>query len=79
MTLTTETWISVMLALISIAGNVIQFLQNKRLKQEMAALRGACGNYLHNAANDKSQRSELHAHAEGVIVSLWEALGRLSE
>jgi len=79
MTLTTETWISIILALISIGGNVIQFLQNKRLKQEMAALKGACDNYLHIAAQDKSERSELHARAEGVITSLWEALGRLSK
>ena len=79
MCFTTETWISIIVAVISIVLNVIQFLQNKRFKTEMKALGAACGNYLHVATSDKSQRNELHARAEGVIGSLFEALGRLSK
>jgi len=67
MCFTTEAWISVIVAVISIVLNVIQFLQNKRFKTEMRALGAACGNYLHVASSDSSERNELHARAEGLL------------
>jgi len=79
MILTTETWISIILTLISIAGNIIQYIQNKRMKQEMAALHEACGVYLFDANQDCSERTPLHARAEGVIQMVWKTLERLSK
>jgi hypothetical protein len=65
--------------IISVAVNVIQFLNNKQLKKEMKALHRACGNYFEVAGRDKGQRNSLHARAEGVMASLWESLGHLSK
>jgi len=79
MMLTTETWISIIVTLVSLAANVIQFLNNKQLKKEMGALHKACANYFDVAGRDNSERNSLHARAETVIASLWECLGHLSK
>jgi hypothetical protein len=79
MNLSTETLISIAVTVVTVAGNIIQWMAKARTKQEMDALFGVCGNYLHIAGQDRSARSTLHARAEGVITSLWESLGRLKK
>lgn len=79
MTLTTETWISIIVTIVSIGVNIIQFLRDRHMRKAMGALHKACGVYLFDANKDNSERTPLHARAEGVIDTLWKTLEELSK
>lgn len=78
MTLSLETVVALVTAILSIGLNFLQWQDRNRLRLEFQALRRVCDNYLAIAGKQKGERSNLHSRAEGVICSIWEATKELS-